>query len=641
MCGKFVSRKDLDSGAAIHVLLTPDSDCSVEAFETLCKHCNQPVMETIAIDLETYYDREISIKPMGVDAYLRHPDTNLYLISLYSENADGETTLDWCGTPDDPEAPWDRVKGCHAVAHNARFDETAWLYNVEKGAIPEDCLPAKWSCTADLAVYLSAPRSLLGAAKELLNAEVSKAYRGTALGKNWEDFTDDERKEILAAGTQDAFYSFQLWNHFHTHWPEHEQAISRQNREMGRRGIAVDTKLLGKNIKSMERTLFEAGRMIPWEWGGSRSKTPLLKKEIAEECRKVGIKCPISFAQDSKDAQEWEEQYADTYPWIGALKVWRRGAGFLAKLRNIEERNVDGIYPFTLKYFGAHTGRLSGDGGFNMQNIYRDERFGMMLRHIFVPRPGYKFLIADYAQIEARILAWVCEMEETLRMVRDGLSIYEVHAINTMGWKAKNGSLKKVDPGLYLLAKARVLALGYQCGPPKFQVMAHTLCGLNLSGRECINTVYDFRNTNPEITNHWRTLQAQAQQAARKPSRRYRLELPSGRALDYFDVNLADGMQARTQRGGTAYHYYGGKFTENEIQAIGRDIMTDAKLACAKRFPEFPIVLDVHDELVFEVPESMTEAEAQTVANQMCTASGWTEGLPLEVEWSFETKYVK
>jgi hypothetical protein len=565
----------------------------------------------------------------------------MYLISLYSEDADGNTTLDFCGTPDDEGVPWDRIKGCHALAHNARFDETAWLINVEKGVIPADCLPAKWSCTADLAVYLSAPRSLLGASKELLRAEISKAYRGTAFGKGWNDFTDEEKKEILAAGTQDAYYCFQLWFHFHKNWPEHEQMLSRMNREMGRRGIAVDQEELHKAIVKMERVLFEAGREIPWEWGGKRSKTPMLKKEIAEECRKVGIPCPISFSQDSKDAQEWEDQYGDEYPWIKALKIWRRGAGFLSKLRNLEDRNVDGIYPFSLKYFGAHTGRLSGDGGFNMQNIYRDERFDIMLRHLFIPRPGYKFIIADYAQIEARILAWICGMEETLDMIRDGLSIYEVHAIKTMGWNPDLGMLKKENPQTYLLAKARVLALGYGCGPPKFQVMAHTLCGLDLDLPTCQQTVYNFRETNPEIVKHWRKLHAQGTASARKPSRKHHIDLPSGRRLDYFDLNLADGMTARTTRGGTSYHYYGGKYTENEIQAIGRDIMTDAKVACTMEYPQYPIVLDVHDELVFEVPLDTTEAQGQQLVNLMTTSSPWTKELPLEVEWSFESKYIK
>jgi len=598
-------------------------------------------METIGLDLENYYDKEVSITPLGLDGYVNHPDAHLYLISLYSELDDGTTSLEFSGPVDD-NVPWDRIKGCHAVAHNARYDETDWLVNTLKGLIPADCQPAKWSCTADLCVYMSGPRSLKGSARALLDYTASKTYRGTALGKNWDDFDDKEKVEICEAGVQDAFIAFNFWKHFSQYWPEDEQDLSRMHREMGRRGIRIDEEALDNAIDHMETLLWEAGQTIPWEWGGKRSKTPMLKKEIAVECKKVGIKCPTSFAEDSVDAQEWEAEYGDTYPWIKALKVWRQGNGFLSKLKHLRDRNVDGIYPFTLKYFGAHTGRFSGDGGFNMQNIYRDERFGVHLRHMFIPRPGYRFLIADYAQIEARLLAWVCGMEDTLEMIRQGYSVYEVHAIKTMGWDPKKGSLKKIDPELYSLAKARVLALGYGCGWERFIIMAFKYTGLDISPALAVKTVDDFRATNPEITGHWRKLSQEMGASVRKANRRYSLPLRSGRNLDYFDVNYSDGMKARTVRGGNSLNFYGGKLTENEIQATGRDVMKDAKLACLKEFPQYPIVLDVHDELVFEIPiDECTDATANAISKLMTGSSPWVDGVPLEVEWDYEDKYVK
>lgn len=80
---------------------------------------------------------------------------------------------------------------------------------------------------------------------------------------------------------------------------------------------------------------------------------------------------------------------------------------------------------------------------------------------------------------------------------------------------------------------------------------------------------------------------------------------------------------------------------ENECQAIGRDVMKDAKLACLDERPQYPIVLDVHDELVFEVPEDISEEEIDVVAHLMTDSSPWAEGLPLEVEGGLEDMYVK
>jgi len=276
-----------------------------------------------------------------------------------------------------------------------------------------------------------------------------------------------------------------------------------------------------------------------------------------------------------------------------------------------------------------------------MQNIYRDERFGITLRHLFIPRVGKKFLILDFSQIEARILLWMAKMEHALELIRSGLSVYEVHAIETMGWDKTKGALSEKDPKLYALAKARVLALGYGCGHVKFQVMARTLCKLELELPECKKIVDDFRATNRPICRLWQRLHSEMLAATRKRSRTYRLPLPSGRALEYFNVTAAEGMKAQPERGGTPYHYYGGKICENLIQSIGRDVLRDAMIACNTHAPEYPMVLDVHDEIVFEVPEDIDEASIASVRSLMTDSSPWANGLPLGVSGELTDTYIK
>lgn len=607
-------------------------------------------MRVIGVDYETYYDKEVSIKPLGIDGYIRHPLAKPYMVSMYSEDMDtGEVTLDYSGSMED--APWKELVGAHVVSHNARFDESVQLYHLG-GAIPAWVKPGKYSCTADLSVYLSGPRSLLGACEQLLQVKISKAYRGTALGKGAGDFTDSEWEEIAEAGRQDSKHCFLLWKHFHKHWPEREQEVSRINREMGRRGIYVNQPLLDEAINKVGRALWEVGQKFPWDWGGKVSKTPLSPKKIAEQCRREGIPFPSSFAEKSEECQEWEELYSDDYEWIAALRDWRKANIFLGKLQHIKSRiREDGTYPYCLKYNGAHTGRFSGDGGFNMQNMYRDARFGYRIRHMFIPRPGFKFLIADYAQIEARLLIWViwklqgCPeagvLYETLQMVQKGISVYEVHAIQTMGWDPKKGSLKVKDPELYKLAKARVLALGYGCGDVKFQAMAFALVGLRLDLDVCKRTVHEFRNTNRDITDHWSFLHRNMLAATRKPNRMYLNQLPSQRALTYFNVTGHGGMQAQTSRGGHSGYFYGGKLAENEIQAVGSDVLKDAMVACDLEVPEYPMVLDVHDEIVFEVPEGISEKEILKIDALMVGSSPWAIGLPLDIEWELTDKYKK
>lgn len=117
--------------------------------------------------------------------------------------------------------------------------------------------------------------------------------------------------------------------------------------------------------------------------------------------------------------------------------------------------------PIQLKYFGANaTGRWSGDGGRNYQNLpapHSLERLGLPdVRRCLVPPENHKFIIADFSQIEARLMLWQAGDTEQLKMIESGVSVYEAHARKTMNWKG--GDLKKEDAALYSLAKARVLS---------------------------------------------------------------------------------------------------------------------------------------------------------------------------------------
>ena len=116
------------------------------------------------------------------------------------------------------------------------------------------------------------------------------------------------------------------------------------------------------------------------------------------------------------------------------MRDWRRSNILLKRLQTIQRRiRPDGTFPFSIKYFGGHTGRFSGDGGLNIQNMPRGAIMGVDLRALFIPRPGKTFIIADLAQIEARITLWLAKDFETLALVEEGISVYEAHAIATMG----------------------------------------------------------------------------------------------------------------------------------------------------------------------------------------------------------------
>ena len=136
-------------------------------------------MNTLAIDFESVYDRDYSLKKMGVYNYVYHPRFDAYLMSICGNTTSGP--FEWVGHPRDFNQ-WELLNGATLVAHNAAFDSLVFKRLQEIGTIPPIGKPT-WRCTASMAVYLSAPRSLKGACKQLLGIDVDKSQRDKAQGQ--------------------------------------------------------------------------------------------------------------------------------------------------------------------------------------------------------------------------------------------------------------------------------------------------------------------------------------------------------------------------------------------------------------------------------------------------------------------------
>jgi DNA polymerase len=243
------------------------------------------------------------------------------------------------------------------------------------------------------------------------------------------------------------------------------------------------------------------------------------------------------------------------------------------------------------------------------------------------------FVICDLAQIEPRCLAYLSGNWALLERIAAGESIYEAHARGTMHWTG--GPLKKENPRLYGLAKARVLGLGYQCAAERFVDVARIMGGIEISLAEAEKTVADFRRSNPLITGLWSKLE---REFVSKHGKTYFLKLPSGRYLRYFDVD-AETMTAANERGGTRYSFYGGKLVENYIQSTARDVFAENILHVEDA--GFPVLFHVHDEVIVEVPVAQAEAAKTEIERLMSICPQWLEGCPLGAEAIVAEHYLK
>lgn len=404
-------------------------------------------MKTYAIDFETYYDEECSIKTLGPRGYFSHPSFDAYMLTVV-----GDDGFVYAGHPKDFD--WQMLAGQTALAHNASFDESLYLYGVEAGWYPKVEFGA-FHCTADMCAALGKPRSLKNATAEVFGLEITKTTRDNMKGKQWSAMPEEFRKEVTEYAIKDSELCLRLWQELSDGWPEFERGISSLNRRIGQRGIPIDEQLLHKNLGVIKTALYDAEQSIPW----IKEYTPLSRKAFNEQCRKEGITPPKSLAQDSDEADAWFAAHQQACPWARAVQSYRRINAFMRKLESFTAGTMsDSRYYGGLMYFGASTGRFSGSGGnLNLQNLPRGEMFGVDFRSMIRPQDGHKLIVADLSQIEVRTLCWLAGDRKALELIRDSEDIYHAFGVLLGLHDPANGQLKKFNPELRHKVKSIVL----------------------------------------------------------------------------------------------------------------------------------------------------------------------------------------
>lgn len=642
----------------------------------------------VALDYETYYDNECSIKGTTARNYAQMPLFSAYMVSIWHPE------FQFVGQPKDFD--WGKLEGKLVVAHNASFDEAITKHLVEIGEIPR--VEMEWHCTSDMCVYFQAPRSLAGACYALYGRELSKEVRNRLKGHDWNSIkAQGWEQEVSDYAMDDAWYCWQLYRDYGVHWPELEKLMSRMTRAMGYKGVRVDRSALDAGISHLEKVVFEAETDLPWcnEYDSKYKKNfpPTSVRGLALTCATHGIDPPGSTAENSDERVAWEAEHGDKFPFIRHMSNWRKANKHLKVLKTIRARLLDDdSMPYGLKYYGAEvTGRWSGDAGFNTQNMPRDSHFGVNIRNLMIPRPGKKFVISDLSQIEPRCLAYLCGDWDFLKEIEKGMSPYEVHARQSMGWTG--GALKDENKDLYLLAKVRVLSLGYgaswqsfvrsasaygashllQGSPDTVDIDdfreylkkrdAHTKQGLlewfdgaSANDRnEAVNAwlqVNDYRGSNKLVTDFWYRCDGAFKRSAseKKYKSTFIFTLPSGRELRYFNVRKQvsgagkSGYTCFTQKKDSEQYnrfryMFGSRIVENTCQAMARDVFSECMRELYNQ--NFDVVLQIHDEAVVEVDADEADQCARDIEKIMSASPKWAELLPVGAEAHVADHYQK
>lgn len=353
-----------------------------------------------------------------------------------------------------------------------------------------------------------------------------------------------------------------------------------------------------------------------------------------------------------------DDRVRGTFQFYGANRTGR-WAGRLLQLQNLSKNHLDNIeVPREL---------IRQRDWDTVEIMYNDvaDILSQLVRTALIAPEGKTFCVADFSAIEARVVSWLADEEWRMEVFRGDGKIYEA-----AGARMFNVPISAVTKGSDLRAKAKnaELALGYQGSLGAMKRMGGDKMGM--SDTEMMSIVHKWRKANPKIVALWQEVEDCAHEAVRYQRKvvgtarnlefdcdgdYLTVKLPSGRCLFYRNPRFVqkqvgcrgpvskllcyDGIVQETKQWGDI-ETYGGKLTENIVQAISRDLIGYAMLQLEEN--DYAITMHVHDEAIAEVPADGWEKQwLSEMERIMGTPPSWAKDLPLNADGYITSFYKK
>ena len=650
-------------------------------------------MERLSIDIETYSDVDIS--KGGLYKYVQSPN---FQIMLFAYSIDGRDVqiIDLAAGEQIPEMIISALEdpSVEKHAYNAAFE---WYCLNKFYQSPIDqwrCtmlhgLYCGYTAGLDAtgkALGLSQDKKKLAAGKALIRyfcvpCKPTKANGGRTRNlyyhdiDKWELFKEYCRQDVVAEMEIERLLSgFPV--------PEKVQHEWEQDQLQNAYGVAVDTELINGALyvdSVMTAELLAEAKAItgldnpnsttqlkPWLEKKIGEGIPNLQKETVEElissCEQIEVKRVLKIRQELSKTSVKKYMAMDTavcgdgrirglMQFYGANRTGR-WAGRLVQVQNLTKNKTEliDIARDLVKKADVDTVKLIFG---NVPDI-----LSQLIRTCFIAAPGNKVISADFSAIEARVLAWLAEEFWRIENFKCGSDIYCASASQMFGVPVEkhgiNGHLRQKG-------KIAELALGYQGGVGALKQMGALKMGFDEA--ELPDLVRAWRNTNSKIVDFWYTIEDAAINAVRGFPRQVRgislqrecdfrhdqdfltILLPSGRKLFYVKPFLSSnnwgddsihyyGMNQTTKKW-EVQDTYGGKLTENIVQAIARDCLAEALMRLKEAGHQ--VVFTVHDEAVLDVP---VKTSLDEICSIMSEPISWAPGLELPAD-GFESAYYK
>jgi DNA polymerase family A len=613
-------------------------------------------MKQIVLDFETYYDADYSLRKMTPVQYILDPRFEVIGCAV----KEGEGVPFWL-THEELKVYIARLPPKVAiVSHNALFDMCilSWIY---------DYVPTLMIDTLGMA------RAWMGHKLRSLALASISTYLGIGVkGDTVYKVQGMNLAAIKAAGFYEAYAEYsctdaelcwKIYRHFiNDGFPAGEIAVmDTVIRCAVKPRFVLDQDMLAKHL---HYTIARKADLLART--GLTTRDDLMSNDrFADALRALGCEPPTkislttgketyAFAKTDQAFMDLEEhESADVQALVSARLGIKSTIEETRTQRLIEISRLTwpgnragqhGLLPMALRYSGAHTHRLSGDWKLNMQNLPR----GGTIRAAIKAPEGFKVVAVDASQIEARIAAWFCGANNMVTAFANKEDVYSTFASTVFGYEV----LKKSHPVERFIGKTAVLGLQYRLGWPKFQktvaMQSKAQVGQEvvLSDEEAAKVVSTYRSAYQPIPKMWTRLNNLIPRMASHDLyeavgpiifMKGRIKLPSGLYLNYHGLENKEGQWWFTY-GGKPKYLYGGKMLENIVQALARICVMDAAVRVRKRIGA-ELNLQVHDELVYVVPDAIAKSVQAIVYEEMCRRPSWGMDIPLDAEGDFGQAY--
>lgn len=628
--------------------------------------------KVVVLDLECYYSTEYSLTKIPTEEYVRSPQFEMIGIAI---KHGGLPTM-WVEKPD-VEAALAAIDWSDAmvVCQNTAFDGAvlSWLYGVK---------PLAWLDTLGMSRALFPHEKAHGLAKQAermgIGAKGDEVLH--AKGKHYADFSAEELARYGEYCINDTELTYTLFNKYmEMGFPKQELKLMDMTLRMFIEPVLeLDKTLLVDHleaVKDAKEALMESVRdfmlkdadpeyvhAIFSEGMDGIKKLLMSNDKFAKVLENYGVVPPMkvslrtgklayAFAKTDEEFKALEEHPDERVQMLVAARLGNKTTIEETRTERFIGMSTRGKFPVPLRYYGAHSGRWSGQDSVNLQNLpSRGANAGKIKKAIKAPA-GHVVIDCDSAQIEARTLAWLAGQHDLIEAFENKQDVYRLMAsqiYNIPPEQVTTGSASQRQVG-----KTVVLGAGYGVGHKKLQIFLKQQAGVEVTEAEAKRIIDAYRNTYYKIPELWRRadealialrtgngLQVDEQGLIRAVPGKG-LTLPSGLHIQYPDLaKVTDEKTGKDQwryfSKGVPVYVYGGKVIENICQAVARQVVAEQMLRVSKRYK---VVLTVHDAVAIVAKES-EKFEAQAYLEDcMSWRPKWAQTLPLACESGIGVSY--